>query len=431
MLHTQEQNQVEHGLQHIRLEGPMVDRNKYGAIQELAGRGVSKKHIARQLEVTIKTVRRALKKPQWEPYQRQKPEATVLSQFEAWLTSRAPEVDFNATILFRELQHSGYTGCYETVKLFVRPLRDEHQNHLDAVMRFETAPGQQGQVDWGSATVWLGETRVRIHFFAMVLGYSRRLFGRAYLDERLPTLVAGHQEAFSWFGGSPRELLYDNPKTIVDDHKERHPTLNSKFADFAGHYGFTPRLCQPHRPQTKGKIESGVKYIKRNFLPGRRFIDLEHLNRELERWIVEVADTRIHGTTGCRPIERFAEERLMVLKHVPPYRLESTLTRQVARDCMITFGRNRYSVPWRYAGQQVRIELPGDNIVTLCGDQIIASHAKLSGTGGQSIDPAHYQGLFPDRTEKKEPEPPRFDPWWKGEEVAIRALDTYDLVANL
>lgn len=121
----------------------------------------------------------------------------------------------------------------------------------------------------------------------------------------------------------------------------------------------------------------------------------------------------------------------MVLKHVPPYRLESTLTRQVARDCMITFGRNRYSVPWRYAGQQVRIELPGDNIVTLCGDQIIASHAKLSGTGGQSIDPAHYQGLFPDRTEKKEPEPPRFDPWWKGEEVAIRALDTYDLVANL
>ena len=409
----------------------MVDRNKYGAIWELFKCGVPKKQIARQLEVDVKTVRTALNKPQWDRYKRQKPESTVLSQFEEWATSRAPEVNFNAAILFRELKDSGYTGCYDTVKLFVRPLRNEHRKHLDAVMRFETAPGKQGQVDWGSAQVWLGETRVRIHFFAMVLGYSRRLFGRAYLDERLQSLLAGHQEAFSWFGGSPKELLYDNPKTIVVERNDRVPTLHPTFADFAGHYGFTPKLCTPYRPQTKGKIESGVKYIKRNFLPGRRFLDLDHLNRELERWLVEVADTRSHGTTGCRPIERFAEEKLLDLKSVPPYRLETALTRQVARDCMITFGGNRYSVPWRFAGQSVRVELWGDEVRILSGEEMIATHAKLCGTGSQSSDPAHYQGLFRERFEKKPEEPPRFDPWWKDEQVEFRDLGIYDFVANL
>ena len=246
MVHPEEQHQVQHALQHtVMLEGEMVDRNKYGAIQELARRGVPKKQIARQLEVTVKTVRRALQKPQWQPYQRQKPETTVLSQFEQWTTSRAAEVNFNAAILFRELKEQGYTGGYEMVKRFVRPLREEHQQRVDAVMRFETEPGKQGQVDWGSAQVWLGDSRIRIHFFALVLGYSRRLFARAYLDEQLPTLLAAHQEAFSWFGGRPAELLYDNPKTIVTDHTASVLTLNTKFADFAGHFGFTPRLCQP------------------------------------------------------------------------------------------------------------------------------------------------------------------------------------------
>lgn len=432
MVHPDEQLQVQHVLQQtVMLEGEMVNKNKYGAIQVLAGLSVPKKEIARQLGVTVKTVRRALKKPQWEPYQREKPAITVLSQFEEWATSRAEEVNFNAAILFRELKGQGYTGSYEMVKLLVRPLREEHQQQVDAVMRFETGPGKQGQVDWGSSQVWLGESRVRIHFFAMVLGYSRRLFARAYLDEQLPTLLAAHQEAFSWFGGRPSELLYDNPKTIVTDHTASVLTLNSKFADFAGHFGFTPRLCQPHRPQTKGKIESGVKYIKRNFLPGRRFIDLEHLNRELERWILEVADVRIHGTTGCRPAERFADEKLTDITAVPPYRLETALTRKVARDCMITFGANRYSVPWRFAGQTVQMELWGDEIRILQGEEIIATHQKLAGTGKVHTNPAHYQGLFSDRLEKKKEEPPRFDPWWKDEEVMVRDLDIYDRVANL
>lgn len=432
MVHPGELHQVQDALQQtVMLEGAMVDRNKYGAIRELARLGTAKKEIARQLEVTVKTVRRALKKPQWEPYQRPKPATTVLSQFDEWAASRAEEVNFNAAILFRELKDKGYTGGYEMVKLLVRPLREEHQQRVDAVMRFETGPGKQGQVDWGSAQVWLGDQRVRIHFFAMVLGYSRRLFARAYLDERLPTLLAAHQEAFAWFGGRPCELLYDNPKTIVTDHTASLLTLNTKFADFAGHFGFVPRLCRPHRPQTKGKIESGVKYIKGNFLPGRRFIDLDHLNRELEKWILEVADTRIHGTTGCRPAERFADERLIEVTAVPPYRLETVLTRKVARDCMITFGANRYSVPWRFAGQTVQIELWGDEIRILQGEEVIATHQKLAGTGRQRSNPAHYQGLFSDRLEKKKEEPPRFDPWWKDEEVMIRGLDIYDRVANL
>lgn len=427
MVHLEEQHHVEHCLQHnVELEAEMVDRDRYGAIRELHNRGVPKKAIARQLGVTVKTVRNWLRKATWQPYERLKPDNTVLAPFEQWLSSRAPEVNFNASILFRELKLSGYKGSYETVKLFVRPLRDEHQKQCDVTMRFETAPGKQGQVDWGSASVWLGDRKIRVHFFAMVLGYSRRLFARGYLNEKLPTLLSGHMEAFSWFGGSPRELLYDNPRTIVVDR-----VLHAGFADFAGHYGFTPRLCWPYRPQTKGKIESGVKYLKRNFLPGRRFLNLEHLNRELERWITDVADVRIHGTTGCRPIERFQEERLLDLKTVPPYRLETSITRQVARDAMITFSGNRYSVPWRFAGQHVQVELWDEEIRILSQGEVIATHLKVTGSGRQQVDQSHYKGLFRTATERKAEEPPRFDPWWKDEEVGIRDLDIYDLVANL
>jgi transposase len=427
MVCPNEQHQVENRLQQQHgLEAEMVGRDKYGAIRELHGRGVPKKEIARQLGVTVKTVRNWLNKPKWEPYERPRSQKTVFAGFESWLASRAPEVNFNASILFRELKLSGYRGGYEMVKLFVRPLRNEHRQQSQVTARFETAPGKQAQVDWGSASVWVGEHPVRIHFFAMVLGYSRRLFVRAYPNERLSMLLQGHTEAFSWFGGCTGELLYDNPRTIV-----ANGVLQPSFADFAAHYGFTPRLCWPYRPQTKGKIESGVKYIKRNFLPGRRFQDLDHLNRELERWLVEVADTRIHGTTGCRPIERFREERLLDLISVPPYRLETAINRQVARDSMISFGGNRYSVPWRFAGRSVQVETWGEELRILCEGQIIATHAKLSGSGGCQSDPAHYQGLFRNPAERKAQEPPRFDPWWKEEDVGIRDLSIYDRVANL
>jgi transposase len=426
-------DQIMHNpLQHTAmLEAEMVHQDKYGAITELAELGVRKKAIARALGLDIKTVRKYLEQGQWVPYQREPASRTVLSGFEEWIKARASEVDYNASVLFREAKLQGYQGGYETLKRFVRPLRTEQRKIAEATLRFETPPGQQGQVDWGSSAVWLGGQRVRTHFFLMTLGFSRRPFAQAFTDEKMASFLAGHEAAFAWFGGRPRELLYDNPRTAVLGREGGQVVLNGTFADFVAHYGFRPRFCQPDRARTKGKVESGVKYLKRNFLAGRRFLDLAHLNRELERWLTEVADVRIHGTTGERPIDRFAHENLIDISSVPPYRLETVITRQVPPDVLVSFGGNRYSVPWRYVGETVEVQVRGSEVVLLFHGEPVACHPKLAGQGQRRVDPSHLLGLFRGPGERPTPHPPRFDPQWPGEEVMIRDLAIYDQVAGL
>ena len=146
-------------------------------------------------------------------------------------------------------------------------------------MRFETGPGEQAQVDWGSTWIYLGEQRVRVHIFTMVLGYSRRLFAQAYRSEGLDALLDGHAAAFAHFGGRTATILYDNPRTIVTSKEESTGQVvwNATFKDRMDFYGVAVRLCRYYRAQTKGKVESAVKYIKRNGLAGKRFRDLEEL----------------------------------------------------------------------------------------------------------------------------------------------------------
>lgn len=255
---------------------------------------------------------------------------------------RMEEVNYNGSILFRELKAKGYAGSYETVKVFVQPYRPLS---LKGCVRFETAPGKQSQVDGGSAWVWLDDKQVKAHF---LLGHSRRLYVKAFLDEKFANLISGHKAAFQWFGGLTREILYDNAKTIILTHNTQTGALlsNSSFKDFVEHYGFEAHFCRAYRPQTKGKIESGVKYVKGNFLPGRRFKKLAHLNHEREKWIVEVADERIDGTTHQRPSQRFLEEKLLLINRAQPYVYVLAIQRKVSQDSMVSFANNRYSVPW-------------------------------------------------------------------------------------
>ena len=413
-------------------ESEMINRDKHGAVVELAKRGTPKKTIARMLDLDPKTVRAILAKPEWTPYKRQPAGSKVLAGFEEFLTRRAAEVDFNAVVLFREAKLLGYAGCYEVIKLFVRPLREELRRQVEATLRFETAPGRQGQVDWGTSAVWLGDRRVRTRFFALVLGFSRRMFARGFPNERMASLLAGHEAAFTWFGGAPRELLYDNPKTIVKsrDRETGEVEMNAVFRDFLWHYGIRPRFCHPYRARTKGKIESGIKYIKKNFLAGRRFRDLDDLNRQLEEWLISVADVRVHGTTKVRPIDRFPQEKLIDASHVPPYRLESPILRQVSSDARVCFKTNRYSVPWRLVGRQVEVRAENDEVLLLFGGETVARHALLSGRFQESLDPSHFRGLFR-MVVSQEPSQPPHDPRFPVEDVMVRDLSLYDQAAGI
>lgn len=153
-------------------------------------------------------------------------------------------------------------------------------------LRFETGPAEQAQCEWGQVTVPLGGVRTRLHVFVMTLGYSRRGFAMGFEHERMPDLLAAHEAAFAYFGGRCEQLLYDRMRTVVLSGGKNAPgkvRLNSTFASFAAHWGVTVRLCLPYRAQTKGKVESGVKYVKRNFVPGRSFRDLEDFNTQSMR----------------------------------------------------------------------------------------------------------------------------------------------------
>ena len=183
-------------------EVSLIGQQQWQAIHERRAAGASVSAIARELELDRKTVRSCLAQSAWQPYRREPPAPTMLDAHRAWLAERAPQVHYSARILHQELRSQrGFTGCYETVKLAVRPLRAAATLAALTQRRFETAPGEQAQCDWGQITVALGGVRTKLHVFVMTLGYSRRGYGEGFAHERMPNLLAAHENAFANFGG--------------------------------------------------------------------------------------------------------------------------------------------------------------------------------------------------------------------------------------
>lgn len=410
----------------------MLTQDHVTTIRALRQSGMAKKRIADSLGLDVKTVRKYLEQGELVSYEREGPVATALRGMEDWFRARAPEVCFNCRVLAQEAKLKGFSGSYEAIKRFIRPLREKARSDAEATVRFETAPGVQGQVDWGSAFTWLDDKRVRVHFFVLVLGYSRRMYVRGYRGERRHNVIDGHLRAFSWFGGYPREMLYDNARTMIMTERPAGERLNKVFKDFAEHYGFEPRFCRPYRARTKGKVESGVKYVKRNFLVGRRFRDLDHLNAELEVWLREIADLRIHGTTHVAPMARFPAEQtaLNPVQSVRPWQPDAEHVRHVANDGRVSFQTNRYPVPLDHAGQAVTIEGNDTEVIIRSGDQEVARHRRLPGKHQEAPCPAAFQKLTNRQPAPKADDKPRHDPRWAFEEVEVRDLRVYDLISQ-
>ncbi|HSB81634.1 MAG TPA: IS21 family transposase [Candidatus Methylomirabilis sp.] len=354
----------------------------------------SKAAIGRELDLDVKTVRRVLQQASWQPYHRAPAAHALLTAHRSFLEQRAPAVGFSAQVLYQELvQQHGYPGSYQTVKRFVRPLREAQALAARATIRFETPPGLQSQIDWGQATVPFRSGRAVRHFFILTLGYSRRGFYLACRDEQLPTFLDAHERAFDHFGGHTKEHLYDRPRTVCWPTGEGL-VWNPTFQAFAQYWGFDARLCRPYRAQTKGKVESGVKYLKRNFLVGRTFVDDTHLGEALLDWTTTIADQRIHGTTHERPIERFAAERahLLPTAHQPAFRLEATYPRVVAEDFLVSLDTNRYSVPFRFIGRTVTVQRREGQVLIRYQGQLIAEHVELPGRHQLRLLPEHGPG---------------------------------------
>ena len=393
-------------------------------------RGESVLQVAREMGIDRKTVRGWRRQGGWVPRSRGH-RRLGLDVHADWLRGRAPEVEYNCAVLLRELRAQGFAGSVAQVHRFVRPLREAVRQKVRATIRFETGPGQQAQVDFGQRRVWIRERQVPAHVFVFTLGYSRRMYVTAFEHERLDAVLAGHEQAFTHFGGVPLQVVVDNAKAAVLDRPDRRQVIwNPVYADFAAYWGFSPWAHWPYRPQTKGKVESNIGYVKKNALAGKRFGSWTHLNAWLFEWATTIADCRIHGTTHERPIDRFPAERLTPLGSRPGYVRERVKVRIVPTDALVAIGGSRYSVPVRYVGAQVRIrETPADYEIVHEGE-VIARHPR-AGRHQVVMDPAHYAGLLRLPRTAPLPDPPRYDPGYPAEaNVEIRDLAVYAALAG-
>lgn len=406
----------------------MLGRERWEEVRRMHAEGQSLSRIARETHLDRKTVRRCLRQEVWKPYGRATSSPTLLAPHMTWLTERAPQVRFSARILFQELRASrAYGGGYDTVRNAVRPLRIEAVAASLTQRRFETAPGQQSQVDWGQVRVPFASGPVVLHIFVLTLGYSRRMFAEGYEHERIGALLDAHERAFAYFGGHTAEILYDRMRTVVLGTENEQPRWNSTFDTFARHWAFEPRLCRPYRAQTKGKVESGVKYIKRNFIPGRTFRDLDDFNTQLCAWLSEIADLRVHGTTHERPLDRFAAEApaLIDVAGHPSFVQAMVRERVVADDWLVSIDSNRYSVPCRLIGKTVQVVRSGGSWQIFHRSQLVAEHAVLAGRYQLSVLPEHGPGAMARNARTRLPVPTT-RPRPPDPEVVVRDLAEYD-----
>lgn len=396
---------------------------------EMRERGLSISAIAREIECDRKTVRKWLSEGRYRPKKLGPQRSSKLDPHKEYIMRRLGEGVFNTSVLLRELRAQGYLGGRSILKDFVSPFRQQRQ--VQATVRFETPPGEQVQMDWGECgELEEGGVSRKVYCFSLVLGYSRMLYAEFVTQRDVDAMIGCVLRGFKYFGGLPKVILTDNMSQVTPGRDaDKRPRWNQRFLDFTRHYGLTVRLCRFRRPATKGKIESGVGYVKGNFLPGvREVFSLADLNAQLRTWLAETANCRVHGTTHELPIRRLPDEHLRPLTGVPEFDTARHLRRRVSRDCYVDVETNRYSVPWIHAGRDVTVRITSEGLLEVLWDGTsIARHQVVPGRYQLVTDPRHFEGLPLGETQPAN----RFRLPVAAPAVEVRPLSAYEALAEV
>ncbi|MFP5307636.1 MAG: IS21 family transposase [Gammaproteobacteria bacterium] len=327
--------------------------------------GLSKAEVARQIGISRRTVYHWIATGQLD---RELDDAPVrraartvdrkIDPFRPIIDARLAEYPaLSAIRLFDEIRAAGYSGGYTQVKAYVRDTRPGPKP--EPVVRFETPPAQQAQVDFAEFLLPWGKR----YALLVVLGYSRLLWMQFFSRQTMAVLMRGLEEAFAFFGGVPAELLFDQMKAvIIEDQRLTGGTLleNAEFVRFAAHWGFRIRACRPYRAKTKGKVERPIGYVRRNFFYGRTFVSDADLDAQSLSWLANKANVRLHRTTREPPRVRFErDERLLLQPLAPrPYRSVSLPQRaapKIALPVVTSVERRALSVYDQLAGRRYRL----------------------------------------------------------------------------
>jgi transposase len=379
-------------------EVPVIDGEIVTAIRELADRGWGAKAIARELEIARNTVRRYLRHPVVAGHQVRMPRRLtegVMREAQALYTGAAER---NAVVVHRLLRERGQIIGLRTVQRAVAPVRQAQRAADVATVRVETAPGAQLQIDFGEKRVVIAGTAVRVFVLVAVLSYSRRLFVKAFLNERQDDWREGIAAAFVHFGGVTTTILGDNARALVLGRDRATGTVHfhPAYLAFCHDWGVQPRACAPYRARTKGKTESGVKYVKRNALAGLAFESFSALEQHLTTWMA-AADRRVHGTTHEAPLDRFVRDEQAALRALPARplpRREQRLRRRVAPDAFVDVETVRYSVPYHLVREHVDVAVGDEAVQIFHGMTLVATHRRVREPYARVLEPAHVAGLW-------------------------------------
>lgn len=281
------------------------------------------------------------------------------------------------------VRNHGFTGSYSAVRRFLQALDDQTPK---ATVILDFAPGEAAQVDFGAGPLIADERTGELcksWVFVMTLCHSRHQYAEPIRHQDVETWLACHRHAFEWFNGVPARVTIDNAKCAIVRACRRDPEVQRAYAEFAEGYGFKIDPCPPREPQKKGRVEAGVKYLKRRFLPLRDFRHLRDANQQLADWVLETAGNRLHGTTRQRPLDHFAAVEQSLLSALPAVPPEAACWAKVKvhRDAHVQFRKALYSVPYRRVGQILWLKATATTVRLYADHTLVATHPRLFRAG--------------------------------------------------
>jgi transposase len=297
-----------------------------------------------------------------------------------------------ATTIYQALvEQFGFTGSYSSVRRKVQKIRGRSPK-ASCVLDF--APGEAAQVDFGTGQVitdvFTGAV-VKTWIFVMTLCFSRHMYAEIVTDQKVETWLACHRRAFEFFNGIPKKVIIDNAKCAITRACYRDPEVQRSYGELAEGYGFIISPCPPRDPQKKGRVEAGVKYVKKAFVPLRKFRTLADANGQLNAWLLKTAGNRIHGTTRQKPLTMFAETEKPFLKALPdvPVQIAAWTRVKVHGNCHVQFEKAYYSAPFQLVRQKLWLRATATTVSLFKDLELLVTHPRLKHPGDRSTVDEH------------------------------------------
>jgi transposase len=375
----------------------MIRSRTVNTIHELSAQGKSIQEMAITLGIARNTVRKYLRHPELAAMPHPRPNRrSKLDPFKEQIKQWMQEDHcYNCEAMLPRLLAMGYTGSLSVLKAFVHPLRPPQAGHAP-VQRFETEPGEQVQFDWGEFKYEQDGVPRKVYGFTAILCYSRMRFVTFVKRCDGPTLIRCLMEAFEYFGGLPKAVLTDRMKSVLVVMEGKIPRWNARFADFMASIGVAPRVCRAYTPQTKGKIERSVGFVKQSFWAGVCFSDIDDLNRQAHVWCERI-NTRVHRTTHERPRERREQEPLSPLPAAFAWERFATEERKVGWDGYLSYDGVLYGLPSDppVAGTVVQVRERHGNLSVWSQGRLLAELAKRAQSQVTVTHPDQFRTVAP------------------------------------